>query len=294
MDLRYDEEKVKSTWNFINKLWNASRFVLLNLEGFKEEDYTLEDLSLSDKWILTKLNLLIKNVRNHMDKYEFNVVGQELYNFTWSDLCDQYIELAKTNMNNTTKSVLLHTLTSVLKMLHPFMPYVTDEIYSMLPIHDDSIMISSYPVCEEKYIDEEAKKELDNIIEFVVSVRTYKLEHSIPKDTKVYIDGHEMIKRMLKIQDDLILNSIPENNETNVKNDIYAIYFDFDNSENLEKEKEKLEKEKNQLLQNIERREKLLSNENYVAKAPAHLVEQEKATLEKEKAQLEIIISKLS
>ena len=294
MDLRYDEEKVKSTWNFINKLWNASRFVLMNLEGFKKENYTFDNLSLSDKWVLTKLNLLIKNVRNHMEKYEFNVVGSELYNFIWSDFCDQYIELAKTNMNNTTKSVLLHTLTSILKMLHPFMPYVTDEIYNMLPIKDESIMISSYPECEEEYVNEEAKKEMDNIIDFVVSVRTYKLEHSIPKDTNVYIEGHEMIARMLKINSENMLSSIPTNTESSVKNDLYTIYFDFDNSENLEKEKEKLEKEKTQLLQNIERREKLLSNENYVAKAPAHLVEQEKSTLEKEKAQLEIIMSKLN
>ena len=294
MDLRYDEEKVKSTWNFINKLWNASRFVLMNIEDLKEENYKLENLSLSDEWILTKLNLLIKNVRNHMEKYDFNVVGSELYSFIWSDFCDQYIELAKTNMNNTTKSVLLHTLTSILKMLHPFMPYVTDEIYNMLPIHDESIMISSYPICEEKYINEEAKKEMDSIINFVVSVRTYKLEHTIPKDTNVYIEGPEMIARMLKISKENILDNIPTNTESSVKNDLYTIYFDFDNSENLEKEKEKLEKEKNQLLQNIERREKLLSNANYVAKAPAHLVEQEKNTLEKEKAQLNIILSKLN
>jgi len=294
MDLRYDEEKVKSTWNFINKLWNASRFVLMNLEGFSKENYTLDNLSLSDEWILTKLNLLIQNVRNHMEKYEFNVVGSELYSFIWSDFCDQYIELAKTNMSDTTKSVLLHTLTSILKMLHPFMPYVTDEIYNMLPIRDESIMISSYPTYEEEYVNEEAKKEMDNIIDFVVSVRTYKLEHSIPKDTNVYIEGPDMIARMLKINNENILDSVPLNTESSVKNDLYTIYFDFDNSENLEKEREKLEKEKNQLLQNIERREKLLSNENYVAKAPAHLVEQERTTLEKEKTQLEIILNKLN
>lgn len=293
MDLRYDEEKVKSTWNFINKLWNASRFVLLNLEGFKEENYTLDNLSLSDTWILTKLNLLIQNVRKFMEKYDFNVVGSELYSFIWSDFCDQYIELAKTNMNDTTKSVLLYSLTSILKMLHPFMPYVTDEIYNKLPIRDESIMISSYPVFEEKYVNEEAKKEMDDIIAFVVSVRTYKLDHSIPKDTKVYIEGPEMIGRMLKIGEENLLGEIPTNRESTVKNGLYTIYFDFDNSKNLEKEKEKLEKEKVQLLQNIERREKLLSNENYVSKAPQNLVEQERNTLEQEKTRLQIILNAL-
>ena len=126
MDLRYDEEKVASTWNFINKLWNASRFVLMNLEGFKEEDKTLEHLTIQDKWILSRLNEVIFKVRNHMEKYEFNVVGTELYNFIWNDFCSWYIELSKFNNNNTTKTVLFTVLTDILKLLHPFMPYVTE------------------------------------------------------------------------------------------------------------------------------------------------------------------------
>ena len=141
-----NEDKVKATWNFVNKLWNASRYVLMSLEDFKSEDYTLDNLTLSDKWIISKLNKLIKKVRNHMEKYEFNVVGTEIYNFIWNDFCDWYIELSKKNMNNTSKSVLLKVLTDILKLLHPFMPYVTEEIYLMLPMHDASIMISNYPV----------------------------------------------------------------------------------------------------------------------------------------------------
>ena len=155
MDLRYDEEKVASTWNFINKLWNASRFVLMNLEDFKEEDKTLEHLTIQDKWILSRLNEVILKVRNHMEKYEFNVVGTELYNFIWNDFCSWYIELSKFNNNNTTKTVLFTVLTDILKLLHPFMPYVTEEIYLMLPIHEETIMKSSYPVYQEAYQFEE-------------------------------------------------------------------------------------------------------------------------------------------
>ena len=157
MDLRYDEEKVKSTWNFVNKLWNASRYVLMNMEDFKDENYTLDNLSLTDKWILEKLNRLVKSVRESMEKYEYHNVGNELYSFIWEDFCDWYIELSKANMNDTTKSVLLKVLTSILKMLHPFMPYVTEEIYQMLPIKEaKSIMISKYPVLEDyNYSDEE-------------------------------------------------------------------------------------------------------------------------------------------
>ena len=144
MDLRYDEEKVVSTWNFINKLWNASRFVLMNIEDLNDSNYTLDNLSEEDKWILTKLNNLIKTVTKRMERYEFNIVGSELYSFIWNDFCDNYIEFAKFSLDDlTTKSVLLKVLTSILKMLHPFMPYVTDEIYNMLPIKEKNIMIST-------------------------------------------------------------------------------------------------------------------------------------------------------
>ena len=292
MDLRYDEEKVKSTWNFVNKLWNASRFVLLNLEAFDKNMYTLNNLSLSDKWILTKMNNLIENVRIHMDKYEFNVVGTELYSFIWNDFCDQYIELAKSQMNETTKSVLSLVLTNILKMLHPFMPYVTDEIYNMLPIKDESIVISSYPKCDSNYIFEEDAKTLEGIIEFVVSVRTYKLEHSISKNTKVYVKGPELITRMLKIDKENILDSIPDT-ESKVQNNLYAIYFDFDNSKNIEKEKETLNREKTRLENSITRRRNLLANENYVSKAPENLVMNERETLKKEEAELQIILERL-
>ena len=171
MDLRYDEEKVKSTWNFVNKLWNASRYVLINMEDFKEENYTLEDLSLTDKWILEKLNRIIKSVRESMEKYEYHNVGNELYSFIWEDFCDWYIELSKANMNDTTKSVLLKVLTSILKMLHPFMPYVTEEIYQMLPIKDaKSIMISKYPVVEDYNYTSELET-IDKVLEDIVSIR---------------------------------------------------------------------------------------------------------------------------
>jgi len=284
-DLRYDEEKVKSTWNFINKLWNASRFVLMNIEDLTIEKYDADNnLSIADKWIITKLNKTIQTVENHMEKYEFNVVGAELYSFIWDDFCDWYIELAKTNMNDTTKSVLLKTLTSILKMLHPFMPYVTEEIYGMLPIKDtESIMISNYPEYQEKSIYEEAN-ELDNIIEFIVKVRNTKQEHQIPSDSKVYFKGNnkELISKLLKINNDnMIDSSNDEGIEIKTKN--YEIKYIFDTSIAKEKEKENLLKEKERLENSISRREKLLSNTNYVNKAPQNIVEEEKNNLQKEK-----------
>ena len=294
-DLRYDEEKVKSTWNFINKLWNASRFVLMNIEDLTPDRFdTHNNLSIADKWILTKLNKTVKTVENHMEKYEFNVVGAELYSFIWDDFCDWYIELAKTNMNDTTKSVLLRVLNSTLKMLHPFMPYVTEEIYGMLPIKDaESIMISNYPVSEEEYDFEEAK-ELDYVIEFIVKVRNTKQEHQIPSDSKVYFKGNnfELISKLLKINQDNIIDS-NEQEGIEIKTKYYEIKYMFDTSIAKEKEKENLIKEKERLENSIARREKLLSNENYVAKAPENIVNQERENLKQEKENLEAIINKI-
>lgn len=294
-DLRYDEEKVKSTWNFVNKLWNASRFVLMNLEDFKEEDYTLDDLDVPDKWILTKLNTVIETVRKHMDRYEFNIVGTELYSFIWNDFCDWYIELAKIEMNSKTKSVLLKVLTDIVKLLHPFMPYVTEEIYGKLPIHEETIMLSSYPVSNSEEVYKE-EKEMESIIDFITKVRTLKVDNQIPRDAKVSFCGErkDLILRMLKVKDENYSNEVlKEGMHFTSSNGLYEISFMFDQGENKEKEKENLLKEKEKLESSIARREALLSNENYVKKAPIYVVESDRSTLEKEKTELEQVLDKL-
>ena len=295
MDLRYDEEKVKSTWNFINKLWNASRFVLMNLEDFDMKDYSLENLKESDKWIVTKLNLLIQNVREHMDKYEFNVVGSEIYSFIWDDFCDWYIELAKINMDNTTKSVLIYTLENILKLLHPFMPYVTEEIYQMLPNALESIMISSYPVYDETKV---FNSRLDDIIALISRIRKIKLENNIGKEffieyDNTYLSDHiDLVNRLTKINQGSLKKENCSKIEIAFQDGVVTLYYD--GSENLSKLKESLEKEKERLENSIQRRQKLLSNENYVNKAPADLVTKEKETLEHELQELELIKNKLS
>ena len=300
MDLRYDEEKVKSTWNFINKLWNASRFVLMNLEDFDTNNYSLENLNISDKWIVSKLNKLIKKVRNHMDKYEFNVVGTEIYNFVWNDFCDWYIELSKADMKDNTKSTLIYTLTNILQILHPFMPYVTEEIYSMLPIKEESIMISKYPTYNKDLIFEE-EQTLNDIIDFIQKVRKLKLENNIGKEfylvyqnENIYIENKNIISKMLKIDYTNIMNindfknSLLTKIEINKEMDLY-----FDNSLNEASNKELLEKEMNNLINSINRRKNLLNNQNYISKAPQNIVENERKSLEKEEAELEIIKKKL-
>ena len=297
MDLRYDEEKVKSTWNFINKLWNASRFVLMNLEDFKKEDLTFDELSIQDKWILTKENELIKNVRKNMDKYDFHNVGGELYHFIWNDYCDWYIELAKNSKNNTTKSVLLKVLTDILKMLHPFMPYVTEEIYSMLPVKDEeSIMIDKYPIVDKKHIYKEEKEKMDKVLEDIVAIRNLKAQNNITKDNFIEINTNEEYKDIymsqLKIKEENL--NIPDN-KNNLQKTTYQsaivdiTYYYQGQEEDLEKKKEEIEK----LKSSIERRKKLLSNENYVNKAPQNIVELDKQKLKEEEDKLAILVSKM-
>ena len=296
-DLRYDEEKVKSTWNFINKIWNASRYVLMNLEDFNDKDYTLDNLTNSDKWILTKLNKTIESITKSMDKYDFNIVGNTLYNFIWSDFCDKYIELSKFNQNNTTKSVLLKVLTSIIKMLHPFMPYVTEEIYQMLPIKDsESIMISTYPKYEKEYVFNKEEKEIDNILEFITLFRNKKLELNIGSDFKVINniennDNLDLILNSLKIKDKLTTENT--SNTVKVEYNNLSLEIVYDNTKNLEEERTRLEQELTRLTNSIERRKKLLSNENYTSKAPINIVNKEKEDLSKELEQLEIIKNKL-
>ena len=206
MDLRYDEEKVASTWNFVNKLWNASRFVLMNIGDLTRNSYTFNNLSDSDKWILGKLNRVILNVRKHLDSYDFNVVGSTLYAFIWDDFCDWYIEFSKGNMNDTTKSVLYRVLMDIIKMLHPFMPYVTEEIYGAMPFRDkESIMIDSYPVYDR---DMDFASDFDRVTEFISKVRNVKQERGIPKDSLVFFKGEhrDIILRMLKVSDDALVS----------------------------------------------------------------------------------------
>ena len=291
MDVKYEPEKVKSTWNFINKLWNASRFVLLNIEGYNE---TYENLKLQDKWILTRLNETVKEVTENMEKYEFNLVGATLYNFIWNDFCDWYIELSKLNMNDTSKTVLVHVLKSILIMMHPFMPYVTEEIYTKLPNTEESIMLSKYPEYNQKEIFKESS-DLEEIIDLIKKIRKARLENNIKENyieykNEVLINNKEIIDKMTKnvnINNYKSLDTL----KFNFKGEIVTLYYD--NSSNETAEIERLYKEKERLESSILRREKLLSNENYVNKAPKEIVETERKTLEKEKQELEIIIQKL-
>ena len=283
MDLRYDEDKVKASWNFINKLWNASRFVLMNCEDLTE--LTFEELLDRDKWILTKYNETIKEVSKSMEKYEFHNAYANLYKFIWEDFCDWYIELAKINPTNTTKSVLIKVLSGILKMLHPFIPFVTEEIYQNLPFKEsDSIMESSYPRYNKKEVYD--IKEFENILEDIVKIRNFKAENNITNNDEVKVVNTKddaIYKGMLRFKnltDELKDGLVYESNLSKI------IFYVEVKEEDIEAKNKEIEMLKN----SIQRREKLLSNEGYVNKAPANIVEEERNRLAQELEKLQKLI----
>ena len=290
-DMRFDEEKIKSTWNFINKIWNASRFVLSNIEDLKE--IKLINLKPEDKWILTKYERCIHDVKKFMDKYQFNNAGNIIYEFTWNSFCDNYIEMSKYSIDDlSTKSTLCYILTGILKMLQPFMPYVTDEIYSKLPVKEaDDIMITEYPKYTKKYIFEAEEIAVDDTIEFIKSFRNVKSENNITKDMKVMFDNsddNDLIVKMLKIKDNIVDKPLGIKAYRVFSSRVKATIF----FEKVETEDEKLAREAQikMLTNSIQRREKLLANVNYVNKAPANIVDADRQKLASEKKKLEELL----
>ncbi len=292
-DLRFDEEKLKATWNFINKMWNASRFVLMNISDLTSLDFS--NLKKEDKWILTKFETVLDSTIKHMDKYEFNLVGSEIYNFIWDDFCSNYIEMAKFSSSDiTTKSVLYKVLEGIIKIMHPFMPFVTEEIYQNLPFKDsESIMIASYPKYESKYVFNDDTKKLDKLLEFITLFRNKKLENNIGKDFEVETEGLDNLAvKMLKLDERLVKES---NKNTKILVSINEItaYICYDNNIDKEEVLKELTKKRETLEASIKRRNNLLSNENYVKKAPSNIVEKERLDLQKETDMLNNVLKEI-
>ena len=222
-----------------------------------------------------------------MEKFEFNNVNASIYTFIWNDFCDNYIEMAKFSIEeNNTKSTLLYTLTCILKMLHPFMPYVTDAIYEYLPIKDaENIMISSYPVFDKKQLFKEEEEKINEIIDFIKNYRTVIKENNIASNYQVKINFKEnLINKMLKLEDKIIANELDITKfKVSTKNYEAIIYYE---KEITEEDLASIKKRINELEQSILKRENLLNNANFVNKAPKDLVEKEKIKLQEEKEEL--------
>lgn len=298
-DIRYMPEKLESASNFANKLWNASKFVLGNLEGYKDVEFKdIENsLTYADKWILSKLNKLIAEITNNIDSFEIGVFAQKIYDFIWNEFCDWYIEMVKPRLYNEedkTKVVAQYTLNKVLsdslKLLHPIMPFITEEIYTKLYNNDESIMISKWPEYNEKLSyekEEQNVEELKNIITGIRNIRVQRNVHPSKKSKLIFVTNElkEAIENsepwLLKLGfgSEIIIkeskDEIPQNAMSVLVNGA-ELYIPFEELVDIAEEKERLEKEKERLESEIQRSTKMLSNPGFVNKAPAEKVQEEK------------------
>jgi valyl-tRNA synthetase len=313
-DMRFSDEKIESARNFANKLWNASRFVLMNLAD-DDEDYTLpaiEKLSSEDKWVLSRLNKLAKSVGENIDKYELGVALSEIYDFIWDVFCDWYIELCKSRLQNkgteeahTASHVLIYVLTELLKLLHPYMPFITEEIYQSLPHKDESIMISEFPVYKEEFVFAEDEEKTERIIAAIKAIRARRAEMNVPpsKKAKVYaVTKHADVfafsgvffEKLAGASELILTDSYEDENAINIITDSASFYIPMSDVIDFEKERARLNSEMAKNDAEIERIEKKLANESFVAKAPAAVIDGERAKLEKYKATKEALIAALA
>ncbi|HCT0463215.1 TPA: valine--tRNA ligase [Staphylococcus pseudintermedius] len=299
-DLRYSTEKVESVWNFINKIWNAARFSLMNIgDSFKFEDINLSsDLSVADQWILTRLNETIDTVTQLSDKYEFGEVGRVLYNFMWDEFCDWYIEMSKIPMNgddevqkNVTRSVLSYALDRIMRLLHPFMPFVTEHIWQNLPHEGESIVTSAWPTVDASLVFEESKDVMEQLVEIIKAVRQSRLEVNTPlsKEIPIKIQAkNETIQQLLKTNQHYLERFCnPSTLEIETQIDIPdkamttvvaagEVILPIEGLIDMDKELERLEKDLQKWQKELDRVNKKLSNENFVNKAPEHVINEEK------------------
>lgn len=302
-DLRFTEEKIESSWNFINKIWNASRFVKMNLEeNYKFNMNDLSDISMIDKWIIKRLNTVIDNVTNNMNKYEFALVGNELYSFIWNDFCSWYIEFSKAGLNGSdtrkaSQATLYYVLKSIIVLIHPFMPFVSEEIYLSLFNDKESINLETWPTVYSVEFSNEEVDEVSNMISMIEAVReikvSYNLKPSFDIDVIIKDNNSEIVNRNESIAAILMkmchANWINEedSNEEMVVRAIYigSLGVPLSKIINVEEELAKLSNELNKLTQEIKRAESMLSNEKFTSKAPKEKVEQEKEKLDNYKNQ---------
>lgn len=306
-DVRFSYEKMDAAWNFINKIWNASRFVLMNVEDMTYDEIDLSgEKTVADRWILTRLNETVEKVTELFDRFEFGEAGRQLYNFIWDDFCDWYIEMSKEILygeedaaKQTNKSILVYTLDQILRLLHPIMPFVTEEIWSKLPHQGTSLVVAEYPVVHAEFTDEKAAKGMEVLKELIRSVRNIRSEvntplskpitlliHTTDKEIDQFlVENKNYIERFCN-PEELVISEKVEAPELAMSAVLTGakIYLPLAGLINIEEEITRLEKELDKWNKEVKRVQGKLANERFVASAPAEVVDQER---EKEKDYLE-------
>ncbi|MCI8397209.1 MAG: valine--tRNA ligase [Clostridia bacterium] len=313
-DVKYSAEKASSAKNFANKIWNAAKFVISNTDKQNLKDLKLEKLTLEDKWLLNKLDKLVYEVTNHIEKYEVGIASTKIYDFIWSEYCDWYIEMCKSRLyseDSTTKEtciyVLNHALTTFLKLLHPFMPFITERIYKELNTDVESIMLEQWPNVKEKYDYEEEEKSIELIKSIIVNIRNIRANMNVVPSKKTNLifvtkkykniiqESEEFLKKLgfaenIKVQEEKV--GIP-NNAISIVNDGVEVFIPFEELVDVQKELERLAEEKTKLEAEVARASKMLSNKGFVEKAPKVKIEEEEAKLAKYKEMLETVENRI-
>ncbi len=298
-DMRFSDEKVGASRNFANKLWNAARFILMNLGEDEKAPHIPEDLALEDKWILSLFNKLTKEVTDNLDKFELGIAVQKLYDFIWDVFCDWYIEISKIRLNSgdekaaqTARDMLVYIMSNTLKLLHPFMPFITEEIWQTLPHEGESIMISEWPVYKDEYNFSVEEQEMDRIMEAVRAIRNRRAEMNVPpsKKAKYYIaTAHKdtfkkagiFMQRLASCSEAEIGDSFEIDGAVCIVTTDAKIYIPLGELVDFEKEIARLNKEKEKVLKDLEFIDKKLNNENFVAKAPKAVVDGQREAAQK-------------
>jgi valyl-tRNA synthetase len=317
LDLRYQEEKVEASWNFINKLWNAARFVLLNLpENFQPEEINKRSLSAPDQWILHRLNQTIDAIDQNMDRYEFVIAGTFLYDFIWDDFCSWYIEMTKISLNddnkdvqNTTHQVLFFVLEAILKLIHPFMPFVSDSIYQAMHGDDTRFLIQSNWPKPYLFLDDNSIQAFEAAMEIIKTIRTMRSENNLAPNRPIRI--HLVAKSSIRLMqlesilpyikrfgfvEEVILETKLSSLEKGMSFALnkMELYIPFAGIMNIEEETIRLQHEIDRLKKEIERCESMLTNPNFLAKAPEDKIENEKTKKKDYENRLQVTIHRLS
>ena len=299
-DMRFHMSKLESSRNFANKLWNATRFVLMNIDSdIADYDSIKDNMTTADYWIITRMNRVIGEMTENINKFELGLAAQKLYDFVWSEYCDWYIEMTKSrlygtdgNNKKTALYVLTYVLENILKLMHPYMPFITEEIWSSLPTVSGNVVVASWPQYNEAEINEDAEKKMELIMAAIRSIRNIRSEMNVVPSKKakllVFSNEDEVIetikegtKFFISLASTSEIQIIEDKNE--IPNDAVSVviegaelFIPLDELIDFEKEIERLSKEKSKLESEIKRVEGKLSNEGFVKKAPAHLIEEEK------------------
>ena len=314
-DMRFSDEKVEASRNFANKIWNAARFILMNLDENEYAPYVPKNLAIEDKWILSKYNDLVKDVTDSLEKFELGLAVQKLYDFIWDVFCDWYIEIAKIRLNGecatakaTVKAVLVYVMSNTLKLLHPFMPFITEEIWQTLPHDGDSIMISEWPVFSEELSFKADETEMERVMTAIKAVRNRRAEMNVPpsKKAKIFIEtayektfseGANFFVRLASASEVEIVKGYENDEAVAIITEDARLFIPLDELVDFKAELERLQKEKAGVLKEIAFVSGKLNNEKFVAKAPEALVNEQREKLAKynEKlAMLEESIAKIA